>query len=108
MFTCGLLRSNFSFAMFFLAPVTFASYFRISNLLLDLFTSRLTNNFFCDVGRRLLVMRKMHRKAAAPLRPAANVRRVPEHLRQRNLHVDDFRARARFASLQLAAPRVQI
>src|SRR3984957_80346 len=53
-------------------------------------------------------MRKVHRETTASLRATTDFGGIAEHLGQRDLHVDDFRAAARFASLQLAAPRVQV
>src|SRR5438270_12701629 len=79
-FTCGLLRSNFSFAMLL---------FSVPRSSLSVHEERTTENFFlsCNLGnhfvghalRRRLVCRELHRVAGATLRHRSQLRGVPKH-----------------------------
>src|SRR5437016_4303389 len=95
MFTCGLDRSNFSFAIS-VAP-------RILELNPGL-ARDLGDDFLADVARRLFVLLEVHRVRRASLSAGAQVGRVPEHGRERDHRGDDLRAAAGDLSLQLAAP----
>ena len=46
------------------------------------------DDVFRDVGRRDAVLLEFHREAAASLRHIANLRRISEHLAQRNVRAD--------------------
>src|SRR5277367_1908792 len=109
-FTCGLFRSNFSFAISLSAPQV--KLFSVLNswpcLPLGFFAARAANNLFRNVSRNLLVVRKVHRETATSLRAAANFRGVTEHRRQRHAHVNNLGPAARFASLHLSAARIQV
>src|ERR1700746_3108272 len=95
-FTCGLLRSNFSFAMI-PAPQSNSYSFRPKSPLL--FAFLLLDDFLGQRRRKLCVMRKMHRERRAALRAATQIRGVPEHLRQRNFDANDVAARTVFRAL---------
>src|SRR5258707_11961 len=117
-FRCGLLRSNFSFAIALSAPQLECS--RASSKKINLAVSRRA----ASTARTLLasrpagclrdhflghrrgcpgIMREMHGKAPAALRAAADVGGIPEHLRERNFHANHVRAAARLSPLNLAA-----
>src|SRR4029077_5131872 len=106
MFTCGLLRSNFSFAISSSAPQSKSrKTLETSNLLP---APGLLDNFLSQIVRKLRVMRKMHRERGAPLRAAAQIRSVTEHLRERHFHANHVAARAIFRALNRRTPRVQV
>src|SRR5271169_1213374 len=91
-FRCGLLRSNFSFAIAMSAPQLVRSLESSSKISPPLLTSRPTGRL-CDhfLGDRiggLGIMREMHRKTGAALRAAAHVGGISEHLGQRNFHAN--------------------
>src|SRR6266851_4837983 len=112
MFTCGLLRSNFSFAIALSAPQSKSFRFRCYRaltakpLLPGHLAGRPLDYFLGDRSRRFGVMRKMHGERGAPLRAAAQVRGVTEHLRERHFHADDVAARAVFRALNRRTPRI--
>src|SRR6266849_10398534 len=104
MFTCGLVRSNFSFAIASSAPLTSnqsknKTWLLLAAVLLDYFLRQRRGQF--------RVMRKMHGEGGAALRAAAQIRRITEHLRQRYFHADYVAARAVFRALNRRTPRVQ-
>src|ERR1039457_6701548 len=70
-FTCGLLRSNFSFAM-------------STNLLPRHFSLNPSYDLFRDALRHLFILAEMHREAAAALRSGTQFRGVTEHLTERH------------------------
>src|SRR5581483_12367092 len=78
MFTCGLLRSNFSFAIL-----------RLSSLLLrdSLYPA---HDFFGQRGRYFFIFAEMHRKTAAALVTRAEFGGITEHLRKRHRRLDDL------------------
>src|SRR5690349_2837519 len=94
MFTCGLLRSNFSFAISSSAPQSKSCKKSASLKLLS--TARFLHNLFRKIVGKLRVMRKMHGERRAPLRAAAQIRGVAEHLRKRHFHANDVTSRAVF------------
>src|ERR1700687_512420 len=98
MFTCGLLRSNFSFAM--AAPVFLA--------LLRYLALHLGHDLLGDVLRNFFVLPEVHRETAAPLRTGAQLGSVAEHIRQRHHRFDQVRGSANFGTFQAAAARTQI
>src|SRR5271157_2943179 len=107
MLTCGLLRSNFSFAIAALLLVN--ALFERSPEPLPLPrhpTGRLGDHLVGDRGGRLGIVRKMHSEVAAALRAAAQIGRVTEHLRERHLHADDVTSRAGLGTLNLRPARV--
>src|SRR5229473_7180204 len=78
--TCGLLRSNFSFAI-------------ILNLQQKLFSNLAlhpADDLFRQRGGNFLVLAEVHRKTSAPLRVRANIGGVAEHLRKRHHRLDDL------------------
>src|SRR5262245_51948304 len=91
-FTCGLLRSNFSFAM---TPESSLGSYRSAG--------RLGHDLFAHGLRRLLVVRELHAVVGAPLRLRPEVGRVAEHLRQRHLGRDHLRVAARLHRLDAPA-----
>src|SRR5882762_449426 len=110
-FTCGLLRSNFSLAICFSAP---QSRNLKSNLPQSprgpklLLATCLLYDLLGKRRRHLGVMRKMHRERRASLRAAAQIRGVTEHLRQWKFHANDVAARAILLALMRRTPRSQI
>src|SRR5690349_3723380 len=85
-FTCGLDRSNFSFAI----EVRSVCLLRSLNA---------RHHLFAHVGRRLLVPIEVHRVRRATLRSRSEIRGISKHLRQRHARVDDLRASAVFLRL---------
>src|SRR5258707_15275025 len=72
------------------------------------FAGRLSDHFLRDRSRRLGIMRKMHRKRGAPLRAAAQIRGVAEHLREWYFHANHVAARTVFRALNRRTPRIQV
>src|ERR1700693_585847 len=108
-FTCGLLRSNFSFAMSASAPQRVLVRTPLTGSLLpQRLPCGLGDDLFSHLRRRFLVVRKMHSETSAALRAAAEVSGIPEHGGQRHLRGDDLASGARFAALNLTAARVQV
>src|SRR6267142_2188985 len=107
MFTCGLLRSNFSFAISPSAP-QIKIHSNPDNALCLLLAPVLLDDFFRQRRRQLRVMRKVHRERRAALGAAAQIRGVTEHLRQRNFHADHVAPRAVFRALNRGTPGIQI
>src|SRR5271169_2181073 len=107
MFTCGLLRSNFSFAIACSAPPLEldenppASLVEPAppNLLPGNPPGHLADHFLGNRTRRLGVMREMHREGRASLCPAAKIRSVAKHFRQRNFDADHIAAGAILGAL---------
>src|SRR5690349_13914866 len=95
MFTCGLLRSNFSLAI---SP-------QLSGLSAQLSAQKPTPNtgrsfryslysaydFFGQGGRNFFILAEMHCETAASLGSGADVGGVAEHFRQRHVGLDDLR-----------------
>src|SRR5262249_45703000 len=106
MFTCGLLRSNFSFAISSSAPQSKSCKKSVSLKLLP--AAALLPNLVREIVRKLRVMRKMHGEIAAALRAAAQIGGVAEHFRQRHLHANHVAPRAAFRTLNLRSARVQV
>src|SRR2546423_14413947 len=104
MFTCGLLRSNFSFAISSSAPQS-KSCKNPGNLLPP---AGLLDNFLSQIVRKFRVMRKMHGERRTPLRAAAQIRGVTEHLRERHFHANHVAAGAVFRALNRRTPRVEV
>src|SRR5579885_953015 len=110
MFTCGLLRSNFSLAIpcaphyskFLLnTDPSFPKSFQSGafGFLDDLFRNR---------RGRLSVMGKVHGEIPAALGAAPQVGGVAEHFRERDQNADHMATRARLRTLNLRAARVQV
>src|SRR5216684_2774896 len=106
MFTCGLLRSNFSFAISSSAPQSKSCKTLETRNLLP--PAGLLDNFLSQIVRKFRVMRKMHCESGAALRAAAQVRGVTEHLRERHFHANDIAARPVFGALNRRTPRIQV
>src|ERR1035441_8989681 len=119
MFTCGLLRSNFSFAMvplccqrsaFCLLLSAFCfllSAFCFLNLPSH-FPLNLRHYLLRDILRNFLVLPKVHRKGTAALRAGSQLGSVSEHLRQRHHGLDHLSSTVNFGAFQPSAPRVYI
>src|SRR5713226_70769 len=86
-FTCGLLRSNFSFAMSL--PVSCAS---VDGKLTRDSSLRFAHNFLGDVLGHFLVLAKVHGERAASLGSRTELRRVAKHFRERHHRLDDVGA----------------
>src|SRR5437879_11013887 len=103
MFTWGLLRSYFSFAISLSAP----QLVRFRNSLLVLLSccasGGLGHDFFGNRSGRLGVVRKVHGEACAALRAAAQVGGVAEHLGQRHLGAAILIAITRFPTVRVRA-----
>src|ERR1035441_3032819 len=93
MLMCGLVRSNFSFAIRENAS--------LSSLALDL-----ADDFLGLRRGDFLVLAEMHGETAAPLRPRAQFRSVPEHGRQRHHGFNDAGGSPQLRGFDPAAPRV--
>src|SRR5215472_2362444 len=106
MFTCGLLRSNFSFAISSSAPQSKSC--KESVLLELLPAAGLLYNLFREIRGKLRVMRKMHGEIAAALRAAAQIGGVTEHLGERHLHANYVAARTALRALNLRAAGVEV
>src|SRR5919108_2319132 len=106
MFTCGLLRSNFSFAISSSAPQSKSCKKPVLPKLLS--AAGLLHNLFGESSGKFRVMRKMHGEIAAALRAASQIGGVAEHFRQRHLHANHVAARAALRALNLRAPGVQV
>src|SRR5260370_35928153 len=93
-FTCGLLRSNFSLAICFSAPLSTIEFLAKSPAPELLLSACLLHDLLGQRRRHLGVMRKMHRERRAALRAAAQIRGVTEHLRQWNFPANDVPSRS--------------
>src|ERR1700730_16701316 len=71
-FTCGLLRSNFYFAISFSAPQS--NSFQIPMTPRLLFPPRLLDDFFGKTRGHLRIVREMHGEISAALCAAAQIR----------------------------------
>src|ERR1035441_6247031 len=89
---CGLVRSNFSFAMRENASLS-------RSLALDL-----AHDFLGLRCRDFLVLAKMHGETAAPLRPRAQFGSVPEHGRQRHHRFNDAGGSPQLRGFDAASP----
>src|SRR5260370_12258109 len=107
-FTCGLLRSNFSLAICFSAPLSTIEFLAKSPEPELLLSACLLHDLLAQRRRHLGVMRKMHRERRASLRAAAQIPGVTEHLRQRHFHANDVAARAILRALNRRTPRLQL
>src|SRR5208283_3274223 len=102
MFTCGLVRSNFSLAIASSAPHSNSSKTKLVSLLLS---AILLDDFFGESRGQFRVMREMHGERGATLRAAAQIRGVTEHLRERHFDADHVAAGAVFRPLNRRTPR---
>src|SRR5215471_20083067 len=93
-FTCGLVRSKI-----FLAMCPGPS---------PLACARLRGDSCSDIPRYGLVVRELHRVRGAPLRHAAQVGRIAEHLGERHLGPHDLGLAARLHAFDLPAAAIQI
>src|SRR5579871_4695119 len=94
---CGLLRSNFSFAMR-ISPFGGrrpSPSFRYLSL-------DLVDDLFGETARHLFIPSEVHRETAAPLCPRAQFGCVSEHLRERDHRFDDLRRAAQLHALDAA------
>src|SRR5450432_888770 len=116
MFTCGLLRSNFSFAIACSAPqikvcllANSKNLCNCSNFLRTHVPALiLLDDFLADRIRRFGVMRKVHGEIGAALSAAAQIGGVTEHLRQGNFRPDYVGSGAVFRTLNRGTPRVEV
>src|SRR5260221_14564099 len=102
-FTCGLLRSNFSFAIPFAPQIEIHS--NPDKPCCLLFAPVLLDDFFRQRRGQLRIMRKVHGKRRAALRAAAQIRGVTEHLRQRHFHSNHVAPSAVLGALNRRPPR---
>src|SRR5262250_2215137 len=107
MFTCGFVRSNFSFAIASLLLFRNRANSKPNSLPSSL-AGGLADHFFRHGSRGFRIVGEVHGKIRATLRAAAQIRRVPKHLRKGHLHADNMTTRTRFRTLNLSAARVQI
>src|SRR5579885_3719215 len=126
-FTCGLLRSNFSFAIMSLAPArsahppTIASpcqqtplpdpYTRLSRRFRpalpsapDHLSLHPADDLLGHSGRHFFIPRKVHGVAAAALRAGTKVGGVVKHLGQRHDRADNLRSAAQLHSFDPPPP----
>src|SRR5713226_9338105 len=112
MFTCGLLRSNFSLAICFSAPQSKIEFLALISRKAPepelLFAPYLFHDFFRKSRRHFRIMRKMHGEGGASLGAAAQISGITKHLRQRNFHANYVAARAIFRALNRGTPRIQV
>src|SRR6266852_5613762 len=104
MFTCGLLRSNFSFAIASSAPQSKSFKTKTNPVLL--FAPVFLDNLFGERRGQFRVVREMHCESRAALGAAAQIRGVAEHLRQRHFHADHVAARAVFRAQNRRTPGI--
>src|SRR5687768_17563523 len=95
--TCGLVRSNFCFAI--------CSYPPSSSLGLRLLAA---DDRLCDRGRHFFVAIELHRERRAALAHRAQVGRIAEHLGERNARLDRLRPTDRLELLDPATSTVQV
>src|SRR5271157_1671234 len=115
-FTCGLLRSNFSFAIGapYLSLKSADLHFLPRSYDRQLFRPRRTpalhlgHDFFGHRTRRLFVPREVHGKRCAALGVRAHVSGVAEHFRQRHHRLDHLRPGAMLKAFDAAAPAAQV
>src|ERR1700683_1444566 len=106
MFTCGLLRSNFSFAMDVESPASLYPEFLLPNseFLLRHSSLNFRHDLFRQVLGNFLVLPEVHGETAAALRARAQFGGIAEHFRQRNHGLNQLRGAANFSAFQTAAP----
>src|SRR6267378_2992420 len=107
MFTCGFVRSNFSFAISPSAPQS-NSFQTTPKIAVLLFAPVLLDHFFGKSRWKLGIMREVHCECCPSLRAAAEVRGITKHLRQRHFYADHVAARTVFSALNRGTPRVQV
>src|ERR1019366_355609 len=93
---CGLLRSNFSFAI------------RENASLSRSLALYLADDFLGLRCRDFLVLAEMHGETAAPLRPRAQFGSVSEHGRQRHHRLNNAGGSPQLRGFDPAAPRIQV
>src|SRR5260370_4827591 len=108
MFTCGLLRSNFSLAICFSAPQYKIEFLANPRTLELLLAACLLNDLLGQGRRQLGVMRQMHGERLAPLRAAAQIRGVTKHLRTPHFHANDLAARPILPALNRRTPGTHV
>src|ERR1035437_7358382 len=101
MLTCGLVRSNFFFAI----AATPSLLLRAG---LDWSNSGLLNELGRQVGGDLGVVRQLHRVTGATLGHRPQVRGIAEHLGQGYPRLDHLRGRARFHCLDVATTTIDV
>src|SRR4051794_381140 len=97
MLTCGLLRSNFSFAILNL-PENLPCYLALG----------FADDLFRDRPRHFFVLTEVHRERTPTLCSGAHFRRVSEHLAQRNHGLDDVGASEQLRTFQTSAAADQV
>src|SRR5207342_1165567 len=97
--TCGLVRSNFCFAICSYPP---------SSSCWGLRCLVACHDCLCDGGLYFLVAVELHRERRTTLAHGAHVRRIPEHLRERNARADRLRRADRLELLAPATTTVQV
>src|SRR3981081_2595329 len=111
-FKCGFVRSTFSFAIAVSAPQLVRSLTSRWNFPLALLpgrpAGRFRDHFLGDRSGGLGIMREMHGKTCPSLGAPAAAGGIPEHPGKRHFDTNHIRAAARFGSLNLAPPRIQV
>src|SRR5438552_1160352 len=97
-FTCGFLRSNFSFAIVS----------SVRSLRVDSLDRNFRDDSLGDRLGNLVVSFELHRVVGAALRQGAELCRVAEHLRQGDARRDHLEVEARLHVVDLSAPRVEV
>src|ERR1700712_3981733 len=90
-FTCGLLRSNFSFAISLLSP---------ENYLPRNFALGLAHNLFRNASWHFFILAEVHGERAASLCSGTKLGRVTEHFGERNHRLNNLRAAHDFSALE--------
>src|SRR5208283_3682289 len=106
MLTCGLLRSNFSFAISVHSPAL--SQILTGRLSVGDLSLRPADNLFGDRSRSLFVPAEVHRETAAALSARPDFGRISEHLRQRHHRPNHLTAAAQLDAFQPPAAADQI
>src|SRR5687767_6489518 len=106
-FTCGLLRSNFSFATggYSFLKVSGTYYLRAGP---DRLTGAVLDDLLGDVRRHLVVPIELHGVCGSSLGRRAQVCRVAEHRRQRDAAPDGHGVAARLLALDVSAAAGQV
>src|SRR5918994_2314416 len=121
-FTCGLARANFCFPIEPAAPLGLAlNLSRIANPLADpvvdqwkllrwlqLVSPRLGNHFLRDGRWQRRIVVELHRVRRSSLGCRAEIRRIPEHRRQRHERLDNLRPGSHLHPLDVPTPGIEI
>src|SRR5579859_732637 len=101
MLMCGLVRSNFSFAIFYALETP---WFR----LLGYFALDPADNFLGQTLRHFLVSGEVHGETSAALRTRTKIGRITEHFAQRHAGLDDIGGALHGGAFETAAAGNQV